>query len=58
MRFLADENVSQLVIHRLRAVGFDVISVFETTSGTPDRAVFEGANAEDRILITEDREFR
>jgi hypothetical protein len=30
MRFLADENVSRLVIERLRACGFDVISVGET----------------------------
>ncbi len=57
MRFLADENVSRLVIDRLRANGFDVISVGETRSGTPDRAVLETANVEDCILITEDRDF-
>jgi predicted nuclease of predicted toxin-antitoxin system len=57
MRFLTDENVSQLAIHRLRAIGFDVISVGETKSGTPDRAVLETANAEDCVLITEDRDF-
>jgi hypothetical protein len=29
MRFLADENVSRLVIERLRASGFEVISIGE-----------------------------
>jgi hypothetical protein len=32
-RFLADENVSRLVVERLRAAGFDVASVRETTPG-------------------------
>ena len=57
MRFLADENVSRLVIRRLQASGFDVISIGEARSGTPDRVVLETANAEDCILITEDRDF-
>jgi predicted nuclease of predicted toxin-antitoxin system len=57
MRFLADENISQLVIERLRAGGFDVISVGETRSGMPDKVVLETADAEKRILITEDRDF-
>jgi len=57
MRFLAYENVSRLVIERLRASGFDVISIGETRSGTPDRDVLEAADAEGCILITEDRDF-
>jgi predicted nuclease of predicted toxin-antitoxin system len=57
MRFLADENVSRLVIERLRADGFEVISMSETRSGAPDKDVLEVANAESRILITEDRDF-
>jgi predicted nuclease of predicted toxin-antitoxin system len=57
MRFLADENVSRLVIERLRAGGFDVISIGETRSGVPDRGVLELAEAEGAILMTEDRDF-
>ena len=57
MRFLADENVSRLIIERLRAGGFDVISVGETRSGTTDNDVLETADADGCILITEDRDF-
>jgi predicted nuclease of predicted toxin-antitoxin system len=57
MRFLADANVSRLVIERPRAGGFDVISIGETRSGTPDKDVLEAADAEGCILITEDRDF-
>jgi predicted nuclease of predicted toxin-antitoxin system len=57
MRFLADENVSRLVVERLRAGGFEVISVGETRSGAPDQAVLEAAQAEGCILITEDHDF-
>jgi predicted nuclease of predicted toxin-antitoxin system len=57
MRFLADENVSRLVIERLRAGGFDVISIGETKPGASDKDVLEAADAEGCILITEDRDF-
>jgi len=57
MRFLADENVSRLVVERLRSRGFDVVSVAETRSGATDKDVLETANAEGCILITEDRDF-
>jgi predicted nuclease of predicted toxin-antitoxin system len=57
MRFLADENVSRLVIERLRARGFEVISIGETRSGAPDKDVLEAADVEGCILITEDRDF-
>jgi predicted nuclease of predicted toxin-antitoxin system len=57
MRFLADENVSRLVIERLRAIGVDVISIGETRSGAADKDILEAATAEGRILITEDRDF-
>ena len=57
MRFLADENVSHLVIKRLRADGFEVISISETRPGVPDKDVLGAADAEGCILITEDRDF-
>jgi predicted nuclease of predicted toxin-antitoxin system len=57
MRFLADENVSRLVIEKLRAAGFDVTSIGEIKPGSPDRDVLATAKNEGRYLITEDREF-
>ncbi len=57
MRFLADENVSRLVVERLRGAGFDVMSIAETRSGTSDADILKTADREDRILITEDRDF-
>ena len=57
MRFLADENVSRLVIERLRAGGFDVASVGDMTPGAQDNDVLRAADIEGRILIREDHEF-
>jgi predicted nuclease of predicted toxin-antitoxin system len=57
MRFLADENVSRVVIARLRAAGFEVISIAETRPGSLDADVLRAADAEDCILITEDQDF-
>jgi predicted nuclease of predicted toxin-antitoxin system len=57
MRFLLDENVSRLVAERLRAGGFDVVSISEAKPGAQDSDVIERAEREGRILITEDRDF-
>ena len=57
MRFLADENVSRVVIARLRSAGFEVISIAETRPGSLDTDVLRAADAEDCILITEDQDF-
>ena len=56
-RFLADENITQLVVERLRLSGFDVESIRETNSGAADQVVLDIARNESRILITEDRDF-
>lgn len=57
MRFLADENVSRHVINRLRAAGFEIVSISETSPGIPDKDVLGVAESEECILITEDRDF-
>ena len=57
MRFLADENVSRLVVERLRAAGFDVASVRETRPGASDKDVIDEADSDGRVLVTEDRDF-
>jgi predicted nuclease of predicted toxin-antitoxin system len=57
MRFLTDENVSRRVIERLRDEGHDILSIRETRPGLPDGDVLSAAEADGRILITEDRDF-
>jgi predicted nuclease of predicted toxin-antitoxin system len=57
MRFLADENISSLVIERLRGDGLEVASIIEFLAGASDKKVLETAGVEDSILITEDRDF-
>jgi predicted nuclease of predicted toxin-antitoxin system len=57
MRFLADENVSRLVIERPRAGGLDITSVGETRPGAQDKDVLRAADIEERILITEGHDF-
>jgi predicted nuclease of predicted toxin-antitoxin system len=56
-RFLADENVSRLVVERVAAAGFDIVWIGAAHSGASDGAVLEIARREDRILVTEDRDF-
>jgi predicted nuclease of predicted toxin-antitoxin system len=57
MRFLADENVSRQIVERPRADGHDVIAVGQSGHGASDEQVIQMANAEGRVLITEDRDF-
>ena len=57
MRFLADENVSRLVADRLRDDGHDVAWIAEVSRGAADGVVLTKAEADSRILITEDRDF-
>ncbi len=57
MRFLADENVSRFVIEALRTKGLDVTAIGATRPGSPDVDVLATASGENRILITEDRDF-
>ena len=57
MCFLADENIARAVIERLRSDGFDVLAVAESRPAASDRDVLGLAVAEQRIVITEDRDF-
>jgi predicted nuclease of predicted toxin-antitoxin system len=57
MKFIADENISRLVIERLRTAGFDVVAVRDLAPGISDRDVLKTATAEERIVLTEDRDF-
>jgi predicted nuclease of predicted toxin-antitoxin system len=57
MRFLADENISNLVISVLGADGHDVLSIRSGHAGSDDTNVLAIAEADGRILITEDHDF-
>ncbi len=57
MRFLADESCDFAVVRALRAEGHDVLAVSEFQQRSFDKDVMELALAENRILLTEDKDF-
>lgn len=57
MRVLADENILEEVIIRLRTAGYDVRWVKETDRGEADPTLLELATRERRTLITYDKDF-
>ena len=57
MRWLADECVDAALVRRLRGAGHDVIYAAEVASGTTDAQILRRANDEDRLLLTEDKDF-
>jgi predicted nuclease of predicted toxin-antitoxin system len=57
MRILADENFPQPAIEALRTAGWDVFSIREESPGISDEEVAALCSAEDRILVTFDKDF-
>jgi predicted nuclease of predicted toxin-antitoxin system len=57
VRFLADENVSPVIVQALRDAGHDAESVTVTMPSAPDEDVLRHAIAERRMLVTEDKDF-
>lgn len=57
MKLLADENLDNEIIMQLRKLNFDVVSIREFYSGYDDFYVLEISFNENRILITEDKDF-
>ena len=57
MRVLTDENVSSAVIRGLRATGQDVLAVKESLAGATDQQILARAQAEQRLLLTHDKDF-
>lgn len=57
-RFLADENIHADVVQYLTQQGFDVLDVFQAQLvGSDDETVLRRAAAEDRVVLTHDRDF-
>src|SRR5579883_1640292 len=57
MRFLVDECAGPAVAAWLRDQSHDVFSVYEEARGAADREIIRKAHAENRILITADKDF-
>ncbi len=57
MRFIVDECTGKKVWTWLKESGHDVISIYEDFRGLKDKEVLEIANEENRILITDDKDF-
>ena len=57
MRLLANENIPLPSVQALRRVGHDVVSISERFPGIPDEEVVRIARAENRIVVTFDRDY-
>jgi predicted nuclease of predicted toxin-antitoxin system len=57
LRFLADEGCDFAVVRALRAKGYDVLAVGETMQRSVDSELIEQAHRENRVLLTEDKDF-
>jgi hypothetical protein len=55
--FLADERADFSVARALRAAGHDVSAVADLSPRADDEQVLESARSEQRILLTEDKDF-
>ncbi len=57
MPFLADESCDFAVVRALRGAGHDVLAVADVSPRADDQQVLELARQEQRILLTEDKDF-
>ncbi len=54
---MADESCDFAVVRALRSDGYDVLAVSEHTHRSEDPEVIEQAARDNRILLTEDKDF-
>jgi len=57
LRFLADESCDHAVVRALRAAGHEVTAAAEEGQRSVDSELISRAHAEDRVLLTEDKDF-
>ena len=57
LQFLADESCDFAVVRALRSEGYDVLAVSEYMQRSDDRDLIEQSYRENRILLTEDKDF-
>lgn len=57
MRLLTNENIGKTAVALLRASNHDVLSVKESMSGSTDEEILQRAVAEQRVVVTFDKDF-
>ncbi|MCH9647868.1 MAG: DUF5615 family PIN-like protein [Deltaproteobacteria bacterium] len=57
MRFLLDENIPLRSLKTLRLHGHDVLAAADESPGASDETVVMAAVAEERVIVTFDRDF-
>lgn len=57
MKILVDENISRLLVERLRREGHQVQYILEIAKGSKDPTVLELANRQGALLLTDDKDF-
>lgn len=57
MNLLADECCDAVLVSALRLDGHDVVYILEIAPGADDQAVLQLAASQQRILLTEDKDF-
>jgi predicted nuclease of predicted toxin-antitoxin system len=57
IKFVADVNIEEPLVDFLREKGLDVTWVTEIDKQMPDSTVCEIANSEQRIIVTNDKDF-
>lgn len=57
LKFLADESLEYSIVLWLRKMNYDVISIAEDFPSVKDEKVLEKATQENRIIITNDKDF-
>ena len=57
MNLLADEGIDKPIVDALRNAGFNVVYILETNPGVDDDFILSLADAEKRIVITQDKDF-
>ena len=57
LKFLIDESTGIRVSEKLKQEGFDSVSVIEIMKGAEDIEIVERAKKENRIIVTNDKDF-
>ncbi len=57
LKFLADEGFSFEITSFLREMGYDVKWIGDSTGGISDRDVYKIAQEDNRVILTDDKDF-